>query len=245
MNFTLYRCRLITQEPLFFASKEVSRSFITVPYIGNYALAYALNIAQQRYESIKSPQYREDLSNQKDIYIFPAKFVDFKWHTESFNCVGEGYFLQMGKNIVIDAQRYLEEVRVRRRPPVFNSPQSGSFKMIASESVAIFYLVSKTNDFRFPRYIRIGKLMTKCLLECESVNKCVTKVGKFFVPHPLNPIDLSSEYFVKSYFTISMKPIPLIENVRMEGPYIMFDEMCLPVQVAYFLYLGRGLQTKL
>jgi len=237
MDVFLYKCILTTEEPLFFASKEVSRSFITVPYIGNYALAYAIGAVEQRYQGSSSPRYREDLSGNGNAYVFPAKFADFKWHTESFNCVGEGYFLQMGQNIVIDAQKYFEEVRGRRRPPVFNSPQMGMFKMIASESVAVFYILSKTRDLFIPRYIRVGKLMSKCRLECFPVSDFKIKTGDFFVEHPLNPADLSREYFIKGYSTVSMKPIPLIEAVRMNGRYIEFDEIRLPLQVGYFLHM--------
>lgn len=237
MDIFLYKCTLITEEPLFFASKEVSRSFITVPYIGNYALAYAIGVVEQRYQGSSFPRYREDLSSINDPYIFPAKFIDFKWHTESFNCVGEGDFLQMGQNIVIDAQKYLEEIQGKGRPSVFNSPQMGTFKMIASESIAVFYILAKTKEISIPRYIRVGKLMTKCCLECVPVSNFKIGKGGFSVKHPLNPADLSREYLIKSYSTVSVKPIPLIEGVQMEGEYIEFDETCLPLHVGYFLYM--------
>ncbi|KUK14053.1 MAG: CRISPR-associated protein Csc1 [Thermotogota bacterium] len=236
MDIFLYKCTLKTKEPLFFASKEVSRNFITVPYIGNYALAYATGVVEQSYQGSSSPRYREDLSGAGDLYIFPARFIDFRWHTESFNCVGEGYFLQMGQNIVIDAQKYLEEVQGKTRPPVFNSPQMGTFKMIASESVAIFYVLAR-KKISLPRYIRLGKLMTKCRLECTPVSNFEVRKSEFFVEHPLNPADLSREYLIKSYSTISVKPVPLIEGVRMEGVYIAFGETCLPLHVGYFLYM--------
>ncbi|MDI3495685.1 MAG: CRISPR-associated protein Csc1 [Pseudothermotoga sp.] len=236
MNIFPYKCELKTEEPLFFASKEVSRTFITVPYTGNYALVYAMGIVESGYQASPLPRYREDLSSNNCHYVFPAKFVNFKWHMESFNCVGEGYFLQMGQNIVIDAQKYLEEVQGRRFP-VYNSPQMGTFKMIASESVAVFYIFAKTKEILIPRYIRVGKLMTKCHLECTPVNNFEIRKGEFFVEHPLNPADLSREYLVKSYSTVSIKPIPLIERVQMEGEYITFDKTCLPLHVGYFLYM--------
>ncbi|MBC7123186.1 type I-D CRISPR-associated protein Cas5/Csc1 [Thermotoga caldifontis] len=234
----LYRCVLTTHEELFFASKEVSSMFVTVPFIGNYALAYALGFAQQSYVGFDTPRYQKDLSGVK-AYVFPAKFVKYNWTTTSFNSIGEGFFLSMEENVVVDATVLREHAGKKPRPR--NSPQLGQFKMVAPESVAIFYVLTP-EKIAFPKFIRLGKLMSKCELSVELL-EAKEREGEFVCQHPINPIDLPSSYDLLSYEVISMKPVPLIENVKMRGRYLevrtitdqsIEQNVFLPSQVFYF-----------
>ncbi|KAF2957843.1 hypothetical protein AS159_05435 [Thermotoga sp. Ku-13t] len=236
----LYGCVLTTHEELFFASKEVSSMFVTIPFIGNYALAYALGFAQQSYIGFDTPRYQKDLNGVK-AYVFPAKFVEYNWTTTSFNSIGEGFFLSMKENVVVDATVLREYADAGKGPRPRNSPQIGQFKMIAPESVAIFYVLAP-EKIAFPKFIRLGKLMSKCELSVEML-EAEEREGEFVCQHPINPIDLSSSYDLLSYEVISMKPVPLIENVKMRGKYLevrtlieqnIKQTVFLPSQVCYF-----------
>lgn len=244
----LYFCSLTLEESLFFASKEVSQMYVTAPYLGNYALTYALHLASEEYRGKERPQYEEDFQSL-DAYVFPAKFLEYRWTAQSFNSPGEGFYLCMGKNIVVDGmmRRRLQEeygrvLEMGGRFPVFNSPQMGVLKMIAPESRAIFFVLSK-EALHFPQFIRLGKFLAKCRVEASelSFEECA---GPFLCSFPLNPVDLAREYIVRSYSVVSLKPVSLIEAVQVEGPYLRFEDpigsvqggFCLPSRVNYFLF---------
>lgn len=244
----LYFCSLTLEEPLFFASKEVSQMYVTAPYVGNYALTYALHLAPEEYRGKEQPQYEEDFQSL-DAYVFPAKFLEYRWTTQSFNSPGEGFYLYMGKNIVVDSmmRKKLEEehrgpLKVNERLPVFNSPQMGVLKMIAPESRAVFFVLSK-KALRLPQFIRLGKFLTKCRVETLELS-FEERTGPFSCSLPLNPVDLAREYVIRSYSVVSLKPVSLIEAVQAEGPCLRFEapidsvqgEMHLPSRVDYFLF---------
>ena len=247
MLMRLYLCSLITEEPLFFASKEISNMYVTAPYVGNYALAYALHLAPEEYLGLNEPRYMEDL-RPLDTYVFPAKFIEYRWTAESFNSTGEGFYLYMRENIVIDGPMRSRLEQKHQKPtekiklPVFNSPQIGLLKMIAPESRAFFFVLSK-KALCLPKFVRLGKFLTKCRIEATEL-QFQERTGPFFCKFPLNPVDLAKEYALRSYSVASLKPVSLIEAVQAEGRHLLFEarisssteRLCLPGLVGYFLF---------
>jgi len=229
----IYKAELETTEPLLFASKEVSEMYITVPYIHNYALTYALGLAKLSYIVKKEPTYQEDIKS--DIYVTPAVFYEYHWHTQSFNTIGEGYYLKMERNNVVDLQVLKEVAGNKIRPK--NVPQIGVFKMIAAQSKARFYLFSK-KEIDLPRYIRLGKLMSKCKVIYSEV-KYKKGHGEFFVKTALNPVDIPSNYNIKTFSVVSMKPSPIIHSIRAIGEYfeLIDEDENLPQMMKYFAFL--------
>lgn len=243
----LYLCSLITEEPLFFASKEISNLYVTAPYVGNYALVYALRLAPEEYPGSSEPHYRQDFWTL-DTYVFPAKFTEYRYTVESFNATGEGFYLAMRENIVIDGMmrqrleqkhhQSIENIRI----PVFNSPQIGRLKMIAPESRAFFFVLTERPLF-LPKFVRLGKFLTKCRIDVTEL-QFQERTGSFFCPFPLNPVDLDKSYTILSYSMVSLKPVSLIEAVQAEGPYLSFcacigstpENFCLPHRVGYFMF---------
>ena len=68
-------CHLTLYEPVFFASREIDRLYLTEALIGNYALVYALGLINSPYHTERNrPQYAEDLRTliKQGIYITPA-----------------------------------------------------------------------------------------------------------------------------------------------------------------------------
>lgn len=244
----LYLGLLTTEEPLFFASKELSHMYVTAPYVGNYALTYALHFAPEEYQGLQKTRYKEDFQSL-DAYVFPAKFLDYRWTTQSFNSTGEGFYLRMGNNIVIDSMMYIRIAQEHRkhlekegRWPTFNSPQIGLFKMISPEGKALFFVLS-SKTLRFPKFIRLGKFLTKCRLEISEL-QFQEGTGSFLCTFPLNPLDLARAYVIRSYRVVSIKPVPIIESLQAEGNHLRFEvqigdapsQLCLPSLVGYFRF---------
>ncbi|MDN5338428.1 MAG: CRISPR-associated protein Csc1 [Thermotogaceae bacterium] len=229
----IYKAELETTEPLLFASKEVSEMYITVPYIHNYTLTYALGLAESSYIVKKEPSYQEDIKS--DIYITPAVFYEYRWHTQSFNTTGEGYYLKMERNNVVDLQTLKKVAGKKIRAK--NVPQIGIFKMIAAQSKARFYVLSE-KEIDLPRYIRLGKLMSKCKVIYSEVRH-EKRYGEFFVKTALNPIDIPKSYNIKTFSVVSMKPSPIIHSMRATGEYLeLVDENeNLPQMMKYFVFL--------
>jgi len=218
----IFKAELKLLEPLFFATKEISDMYITEPFIGNYALAYALGFATSEYIRAPQPKYIEDLQSV-NTYCTPATFEKFKWITESFNSTGESRYLFMDKNMYIEYHG--ENKRAR------NIPQIGRLKMIAPESIAVFYVLSETIP-KLPPYIRLGKFNSKALVKYQEV-RYYKKEGVFESTTAVNPADLPLDLDVISYQSIPVKPIPIITRLKANGGYIQTEQAILPIGMGY------------
>ncbi len=217
----LIRVSLELCEPLFFATKEVGAMYITEPFVGNYALAYATGIEITTYKRKSAVSYTEDLPGT-GFYCTPAKFKKFGWTSESFNSVGESRYLLMDKN---NYKSFPEE-----KTRAANIPQIGTIKMIASESRAEFYVLKNTND-ALPKYIRLGKFNTKARLDFEEINYEI-EAGYFECFTLLNPADLP-DLQIHSFRSNPVKPVPLLESLKATGKYINSGDISLPYGMSY------------
>jgi len=221
IDMQLIRVSLELCEPLFFATKEVGAMYITEPFVGNYALAYATGIEITTYKRKSAVSYTEDLPGT-GFYCTPAQFKKFGWTSESFNSVGESRYLLMDKN---NYKSFPEE-----KTRAANIPQIGTIKMIASESRAEFYVLKNTND-ALPKYIRLGKFNTKARLDFEEMDYEVMS-GHFECSVLLNPADLP-DIQIHSFRSNPVKPVPLLKSLKATGKYINSGDISLPYGMSY------------
>lgn len=230
----IYRCTLELHDSLYYATREIGRLYETEPVLHNYALCYALGLVDsEKYATTVSdenayryfcpeqvPMYEEHLTplNQQGIYITPARAVQ---HTA-----------------VLNTWKYADNhYHVEMSPIQKNIPSFGRTKEIAPESQFEFLVIS-AKSLTFPRWIRLGKWMSKAKVEVKELPKPKQNSAREFTfPYPLNPLDVMFTNQVLSYDTINMPPVSLIRNVRMVGEFYSFEglkeTLQLPTNMEY------------
>lgn len=213
------RCRLTLHDTLFYATREMGTLYETERYIHNYALSYALFndvIIKVPYSCASyKPNYASDLGKLNDagIYITPAR--PLTWD----------YILTTWK---------MAQVTWYRRPERFggkNYPKNiGRAKELAPGSTFEFFVFGATS-VKLPRWIRLGKWMSKAEVQVVWQSQLAKKSGSFIVSHPLNPLDVPEPLGV--FDLISMPPVSLINNARLEGAYYEVDGIKLPAHMVY------------
>lgn len=227
----IYRCTLELHDSLYFATSEIGRLYETEPVLHNYALCYALGLVDSdryctrvteehsyRYFCAEQvPKYEEHLTplNQQGIYITPARAVNHTTVLNTWKYANNNYHVQMEKT-----QK--------------NIPSFGRTKEIAPESQFEFFAIS-AQPLTLPKWIRLGKWMSKAEVEAEELPKARRSHGEFTVAFPLNPLDVMFSYRVLSYDTINMPPVSLIRNVGLQGEFYSFDNsnLKIPTQMQY------------
>lgn len=230
----VYRCTLELHDSLYFATREIGRLYETEPVLHNYALCYALGLVDsEKYATTVAekdsyryfcpeqvPMYEAHLAplNQQGIYVTPARAIRHTAVLNTWKYADNRYHVEMQKT-----QK--------------NIPSFGRAKEIAPESQFECFVLSE-NPLSFPRWIRLGKWMSKAKVDVEELPTLKRHATKEFTfPYPLNPLDVMFTHRVLSYDTINMPPVSLIRNVRMEGEYYTFDGLGellkLPANLAY------------
>lgn len=243
----IYRCTLELHDSLYYATREIGRLYETEPVLHNYALCYALGLVDSetyattveednsyRYFCPEQvPMYEVHLTplNQQGIYVTPARAVHHAAVLNTWKYADNRYHVEMQKT-----QR--------------NIPSFGRAKEIAPESLFEFFVLSESSleqtdrslnmkwKWKLPKYIRLGKWMSKAEMNIEELIKPKrNSTREFTYPYPLNPLDVMFTNQVLSYDTINMPPVSLICNVRMIGEYYTFegvgDNLKLPVNISY------------
>jgi CRISPR-associated protein Csc1 len=230
----VYRCTLELHDNLYYATREIGRLYETEPVLHNYALCYALGLVDStkyattvpedssyRYFcSEQVPMYEAHLTplNQQGIYVTPARAVRHAAVLNTWKYADNRYHVEMQKT-----QK--------------NIPSFGRAKEIAPESQFEFFVISN-QPLTFPRWIRLGKWMSKAEVDVKELPAPKRNSTKeFSFPYPLNPLDVMFTNQVLSYDTINMPPVSLIRNVRMIGEFYLFEDLKeslkLPVQMEY------------
>lgn len=219
---TILSCDLELHDSLYFASREIGRLYETELVIHNYALCYALGLASSPYFTREQkPTYRDDLSalNERGIYVTPARdlAVDFMLNTWKYAS---------------------NHNHVKMEKAQTNTPGFGRAKELAVESRFRFYVITADETYEPPRWIRLGKGMSKAQLICERITASQIRTGEFDVKHPLNPLDVFAAYTVTLCDLINMPPVSLITNSRMKGEYFAVSiqgqsDICLPRNLAF------------
>ncbi|MBM7555644.1 type I-D CRISPR-associated protein Cas5/Csc1 [Halanaerobacter jeridensis] len=226
----LYYIEFELLENTFFASREIYNYYETEAVIGHFALAYALGLCQSPYTPTKKPLYQEHFTelNEKGIYITPATVMgDVEFVIQTFNTLSDSYWYQFKSNAV-------ETDRNKGRTYASNFPQQGRAKMLAVGNKFSFYLLSK-ETISLPRYMRLGKFMSKARLEITEVDYQIKEVEEKKINRVLSPLDLDEETELHSYDTINIRPTPLIKNSILSGPmlYISDNQDYLPLNMNY------------
>ena len=235
----VYRCEVELHDSLYYATREIGRLYETEPVLHNYALCYALGLVDSEVYSTtvseehsycyfcpeQVPQYEEHLTplNKQGIYVTPARSISHSATLNTWKYANNNYHVEMEKT-----QK--------------NIPSFGRAKEIAPESVFEFFIVSKEsfrssdNKWKIPRWIRLGKWMSKAEVKAEELFKPRRTEGDFTFLYPLNPLDVMFTNQVHSYDVINMPPVSLIKNVRMQGEYYYFESikgLKIPARMEY------------
>jgi CRISPR-associated protein Csc1 len=215
----IYRLLVTLQDPLYFATRELGRLYVTEQYLHNYALTYALGLAKSSYYDAEHiPHYERELEplNQQGIYITPARPLNSTYVTHTYKFANLSYHVKMDK--------------ISKNIPTF-----GRIRELAPESLFEFFVISQ-KELKLPKWIRLGKWMSKAEVTVEQLPKHKITEGIFTCTHPLNPLDVMFTNQVISYDVVNMPPVSLIQNVQMRGQYYQFDgiqNLKIPVRVEY------------
>ncbi len=190
----LYACRLTFHENLFYATREVGRLYETGRYLHNYALTYALGLAQTSYfHQQQVPDYRGELEplNEQGIYVTPGRGVKVSYDLVTFKYADNAY-------------------RVKMTPGSRNTPSFGRAKEIAVGSIFEFGILSR-QPVHLPRWVRLGLWQSKALLEMVAEVELTSKTSvEQQASYPVNPLDTPGEFRI--FDLISMPPSSLLEN---------------------------------
>ncbi|MDZ8109066.1 MAG: type I-D CRISPR-associated protein Cas5/Csc1 [Nostoc sp. DedQUE12a] len=232
----IYLCKLELHDSLYYATREIGRLYETEPVIHNYALCYALGLVDSEIYSTtvteehsyryfcpeQVPKYEVHLTplNQQGIYVTPARAVKHTAILNTWKYANNNYHVEMEKT-----QK--------------NIPSFGRAKEIAAESQFELFIISQ-KQLKLPKWIRLGKWMSKAELTTQEVSKIELKTGDFTFPYPLNPLDVMFTHQVVSYDVVNMPPVSLIQNVSIrQGQYYEFnnpnktEKLRLPAKMQY------------
>ncbi|MDE0685648.1 MAG: type I-D CRISPR-associated protein Cas5/Csc1 [Candidatus Poribacteria bacterium] len=221
----IYCCEFELMENLFFASREVNNFFQTEPVIGNYALAYALGLCRANYHNEGEITYAMDLEqlNEVSIYVTPGTLTqEARFKVVQFNALSDSYWFQMEQNAISVNRQRIFNPRLKARAT--NFPQIGRLKMLSIGNKGVFYLTSR-DEFRVPRYIRLGKFMSKAKISARKQDYHENHAENVSYPHYLNPNDLPPEIQIGMFDMLNIRPTPLIRQVQLSGDfYELADE---------------------
>lgn len=237
----VYRLELLLCEHTFFSSREVGAFFQTEPLIGNYALTYALGLAQSPYRVTidettgKQPvSYKRDLSplNARGIYVTPATISgEPKFALTQFNAQPDTHWYAFTNNAIVvrpddKAARkkgtgwYIVDPTTGKETMVRanNFPQHGRIKMLALGNRAVGYVISNEPlESALPRYIRLGKFMSKAAVAVTHHVSQPEQRANQVVDGFLNPADLSNTETLRVFDLVSIHPAPLIRRAQLSG----------------------------
>ncbi len=227
----IYRCEFQLMENLFFASREVDNFFQTEAVIGNYALAYALGLCQASYHNEGEITYAKDLEklNEVGIYVTPGTLTEEpRFTVVQFNALSDSYWYQMEQNAI--------SVNPRSKARATNFPQIGRFKLLSIGNKGVFYLTSR-DEFRVPRYIRLGKFMSKAKISAYKQHYRENQAENVSYCNYLNPNDLPDETQIGMFDMLNIRPTPLIRHVQLSGIFYQLaddDKTQLPAGMRFY-----------
>ena len=233
----IYCCEFELMENLFFASREVNNFFQTEPVIGNYALAYALGLCHAGYHNEGEITYADDLAqlNAAGIYVTPGTLTEeARFTVVQFNALSDSYWFQMEQNAISVNRQRIFNPKLKARAT--NFPQIGRLKMLSIGNKGIFYITSR-DEYRVPRYIRLGKFMSKAKISARNQTYRETHVKDVPYPNYLNPNDLPPETEIGMFDMLNIRPTPLIRHVQLSGGFYQLaddDKTKLPAGMRFY-----------
>lgn len=226
MAVEIYCASLTLMEHTFFASREIGIFYETEPFIGNYALAYALGLCSAPYSWGGPPRYKEDLGplNEHGLYVTPATFDpnSLRYAISQFNAQTDSYYFRFDQNAIATQP---VELTGGKKAKTANFPQSGKIRMLGLGSKAFFFLINRQGlDLALPNYIRLGKFNSKARLEWEKLEvngKQPLEREKQEVDFLLNAVDLPRELVssLQAYSLRNLYPAPLLDGCHLGGTF--------------------------
>lgn len=217
------RCRLALHDFTYYATREMGRLYETEKYLHNYGLTFALGLARANYfNSSQVPSYAAHLAplNERSIYVTPARPIshDFLFHT--FKMTAEPYYSITPQTTV-------------------NKVLYGRAKELAPASVFEFYIIS-ARQLQLPRWIRLGKWVSKAQVDVVAEFNVEARAAQPFTSDcVLNPLDVQG--MLQAFDLISMPPVSLVVNARVEGAYYELDDKTrIPAGMKYTFPNGEA-----
>jgi len=244
----IYQIDITLHEATFFASHELDAYYFTEPILGNYALAYALGWVNSPYNRYHVG-YAEDIPalNDKGLYITPAwPTRNPTYRIERFNCQSESYKSGMTNNAVIEASgrqnlvlakgnRYKNSKTQKTIITATNRPQTGIIKFLQPHNQFQCHVIS-TQKCSMPRYIRLGKFMSKAKLTVTPLTIQSAKTHRATYP-VINPIDLDNTHKLFFGDMVNIHPSPLVRQADIEGQW-WIDTQLRPIVPSLLSYKG-------
>lgn len=243
----IYQCHITLMEATYFSSREVSKVYFTEPLLGNYALAYALGLVHGPYHNDKRVLYQEHLVplNERGIYVTPGTFItEPRFLLRRFNVQPDAYRSLYGQGFIAVPPPHgrlqlkgtkWEGVEAGQAPIKYNPnnrPQEGRLRLLASGNQARCYVTS-TEPLQLPRYIRLGKFMSKARVDVREVSYEVVQHDTQTIDYLLNPADLSPMSKLYAFDMVNVPPTPLIRQAQIEGA---FYRLTIEGQTQYLPY---------
>lgn len=198
--------RLTLHDFTYYATREMGRLYETEKYLHNYGLTFALGLARATYFNAgQAPTYAAHLTplNAKGIYVTPARPLshDFLFHT--FKMAAVPYYSITPQTTV-------------------NKVLYGRAKELAPASAFEFFVISPQPP-KLPRWVRLGKWMSKASVELALQHEVKLQTAKPFISAcVVNPLDLAGRLL--AFDLISMPPVSLVVNARIDGEYYELDD---------------------
>jgi CRISPR-associated protein Csc1 len=220
MAMHIYRADLTLMEHAYFASREVGTLYESEPFIGNYALTYALGFCAAPYDWAGPPRYKVDLSplNERGIYVTPASFTPGQLHYafSQFNAQSDSYYFRFDQNAI--------SMDPDKKARAANFPQSGKLRMLGLESQATFYLLSLADEPPFlPSYIRLGKFNSKARVVWEPLRLVSSnpEEQERVIDVLLNAADLPPTLVanLRAFSLYNIYPAPLLSQCLLSGAF--------------------------
>lgn len=217
----IHRCRLTLHDNVFYETRAAGRLYETEKYIHNYALTYALGLVRERvddeHETIgspyfvttRSPTYARDLTSLNDrVYVTPARPVNVSFAFYTFKYASNHYHDLSTAS-----------------PADKNRPSYGRAKELAVGSEFECFVITPhdlTKDL--PCWIRLGLWMAKVRVDVTTHELGPKPANGIptVISIPLNPLDIATPLTV--FDLISMPPVSLVVNARVDGPYYELDD---------------------
>lgn len=108
--------------------------------------------------------------------------------------------------------------------------------MLSIGNKGVFYITSR-DVFRVPRYIRLGKFMSKAKISAREQTYREIHAEDVSYPNYLNPNDLPPETQIGMFDLLNIRPTPLIRHVQLSGDFYELtddDRTRLPVRMRFY-----------
>ena len=218
-NIHLWQCDLTLHDYLFFATTKRGHISETGQFIHNYSLTYALGWAKSEWRVEKQePQYVQQLSKIKDIYVTPANLLTGDYVLMPYRTEMESYTLSAS--------------------PDSNGMSYGITKCFRPGSVFRFYLLARFHLDRIPPLVRLGRFMAKAEIVKQYPIELEIAEGDYTASSLLNWDDMAVKPSLCD--VIYTLPSRLIENARFVGTRYLnakftdSEEVKLPLEMGYF-----------